>query len=81
MKRRDFAKLALASLVLPSAWRNIAQAANPPRVAVVGAGFAGATLAKYLRVWCNHGIEVILIEPRRSFISCPVSNLVLGGSR
>lgn len=81
MKRRDFARLALASLVLPSAWRNIAQAANAPRVVVVGAGFAGATLAKYLRVWSNHGIEVILIEPRRSFISCPVSNLVLGGNR
>lgn len=81
MKRRHFNQLALASLILPGAWRSIARAASAPRVVVIGAGFAGATVAKYLRVWSHNSIEVILVEPGRAFVSCPVSNLVLGGSR
>jgi sulfide dehydrogenase [flavocytochrome c] flavoprotein subunit len=52
-----------------------------PRVVVVGGGFAGATAAKYVRKWSGGGIAVTLIERERVFISCPLSNLVLGGSR
>jgi NADPH-dependent 2,4-dienoyl-CoA reductase/sulfur reductase-like enzyme len=52
-----------------------------PRVVVVGGGFAGATAAKYVRKWSDGGIAVTLIEREREFISCPLSNLVLGGSR
>lgn len=60
-------------------------AATPParpkaRVAVVGGGYAGATAAKYLRL-LDPAIDVTLIEPRPAFVSCPVSNLVLGGFR
>ena len=51
------------------------------QVVVVGAGFGGATAAKYIRLLSDHSIEVLLIEPNREFISCPVSNLVLGGQR
>lgn len=50
-------------------------------VVVVGGGYGGATAAKYLRMWSNGAINVTLIEPNPSFISCPLSNLVLGGSR
>jgi NADPH-dependent 2,4-dienoyl-CoA reductase/sulfur reductase-like enzyme len=50
------------------------------RVAVIGGGFAGATLAKYLRLW-GKKIDVTLFEPSTRFISCPMSNLVIGGSR
>jgi sulfide dehydrogenase [flavocytochrome c] flavoprotein chain len=50
------------------------------RVAVVGAGFAGATAAKYIRMWAPE-VEVVLIEPNAEFISCPLSNLVIGGSK
>ncbi|MFL9609460.1 FCSD flavin-binding domain-containing protein [Methylobacillus sp. Pita2] len=81
MKRRSFNKLALAGLLLPTSLRSFASSAGAPHVVVVGAGFAGATVAKYLRVWSQGGIEVILIEPGRTFVSCPASNLVLGGSR
>lgn len=49
------------------------------RVVVVGGGFGGATAAKYIRLWAPE-IEVVLIERETSFISCPLSNLVLGGS-
>ena len=48
---------------------------------VVGAGYGGATAAKYLRLWSEGAIEVTLVEPSEAFISCPISNLVLGGSK
>lgn len=51
------------------------------RVVVIGGGFGGATAAKYLRMWSGGSVEVILIERNSHFVSCPVSNLVLGGSR
>ena len=58
-----------------------AKKAGLGRVVIVGAGFGGATAAKYLRKWSNGGIEVILIERNKQFISCPTSNEVLGGNR
>jgi len=30
-------------------------------------------------MWSDYGIQVTLVEPNPSFISCPISNLVLGG--
>jgi sulfide dehydrogenase [flavocytochrome c] flavoprotein subunit len=51
------------------------------RVMVIGAGFGGATAAKYLRVWSGGAIEVLLVDRDPMFVSCPTSNLVLGGSR
>ena len=52
-----------------------------PQVVVVGAGYGGATAAKYVRLWSEGGIDVTLVEPEAQFISCPLSNLVVGGSR
>jgi NADPH-dependent 2,4-dienoyl-CoA reductase/sulfur reductase-like enzyme len=49
-------------------------------VVVVGGGFAGATCAKYLRVW-SPGTRVTLVERDTVFVFCPLSNLVIGGSR
>ena len=54
---------------------------NGARVVVVGGGFGGATAAKYVRLWSDQRIDVVLIEPGRSFVSCPTSNLVLSGQR
>ena len=51
------------------------------RVIVIGGGYAGATCAKYVRMWSERRIEVFLIERSTQFVSCPLSNLVLGGSR
>ncbi|MBK7846393.1 MAG: NAD(P)/FAD-dependent oxidoreductase [Zoogloea sp.] len=50
-----------------------------PRVVVIGGGFAGATLAKYVRMW-NPKIQVTLIEPNPSHVSCILSNLVMTGA-
>jgi sulfide dehydrogenase [flavocytochrome c] flavoprotein subunit len=49
------------------------------RVVVIGGGFGGATAAKYIRLWAPD-IEVVLVEREAAFVSCPLSNLVLGGS-
>lgn len=51
------------------------------RVVIIGAGYGGATAAKYLRMWSAGKIEVIVIEPNPNFVSCPVSNLVLSGEK
>jgi NADPH-dependent 2,4-dienoyl-CoA reductase/sulfur reductase-like enzyme len=50
------------------------------RVVVVGGGWGGASAAKYLRL-ANPAIQVVMLEPSRSFVSCPFSNLVLSGVR
>jgi sulfite dehydrogenase len=51
------------------------------RVLVVGGGYGGATAAKYIKKWGGPGIQVTMVEREAAFISCPLSNLVLGGSR
>ena len=51
------------------------------RVLVVGGGYGGATAAKYLRLLSGQRIDVVLVEPDAAFVSCPMSNLVLGGQR
>lgn len=49
------------------------------RVVVIGAGFGGLTVAKELRK-ANKNIEVVLLEKRDNFMSCPYSNTWLGGA-
>jgi sulfide dehydrogenase [flavocytochrome c] flavoprotein chain len=51
-----------------------------PKVVVVGGGYGGATVAKYIKMWGSN-IDVTLIERNTDFVSCPISNLVLGGSQ
>ncbi len=84
--RRDFLKLSAAGASLGSL--TLAGCASTPqapktigRVVVIGGGFGGATAAKYLRMWSGGTIEVVLIDRNTQFVSCPISNLVLGGSR
>jgi sulfide dehydrogenase [flavocytochrome c] flavoprotein chain len=84
--RRDFLKLSAAGASLGGL--SLAGCATTPqapkiigRVVVIGGGFGGATAAKYLRMWSGGTIEVVLIERSSQFVSCPISNLVLGGSR
>ena len=54
---------------------------NGPKVVVVGGGYGGATAAKYVRMWSEGQIQVTLVEPNAAFVSCPISNLVIGGSK
>ena len=50
------------------------------RVVVVGGGYGGTIAAKYIRMM-DPSIEVVLIERNRRHVSCPFSNLVIGGIR
>ena len=50
-------------------------------VVIVGGGFAGATAAKYLQQWGEGLIRVVIIEKNDFFYSCPMSNMVLSGSK
>lgn len=50
------------------------------RVIVIGGGMAGATVAKYLRLW-GDGIEVVLVERNAIYTSNIMSSLVLTGQR
>jgi len=51
------------------------------RVLVVGGGYGGATAAKYVRLFSANTVEVVLVEPNDAFVSCPISNLVVGGHK
>ena len=83
MRRRRFLELALAASTLPG-WPAMAAPGTKTslgRVVVLGAGYGGATAAKYVRMLSGGHIEVILVERNPQFISCPVSNRVLAGQR
>lgn len=87
LDRRDFLKLTAAGVVI-AAFPGCATTASGElvkkkgqRVVVVGGGFGGATAAKYLSMWGEGKFEVVLVERNSEFISCPMSNTVLGGTR
>jgi NADPH-dependent 2,4-dienoyl-CoA reductase/sulfur reductase-like enzyme len=77
--RRDFLKLLGAAGSLSFAATPV-KSATRPHVVVVGGGFAGATVAKYLRIWSEGTIDVTLIDRRDYHTSCVLSNLVLNDS-
>ncbi len=85
MKRRQFVQAAGVSAALSGAALVAGCAAvgatRGPKVVVIGGGYGGATAAKYLRMWSDQSIDVTLVEPNPAFVSCPISNLVLGGSK
>ena len=54
-------------------------AQSKPRVIVVGGGAGGATAARYIAKDSNGDIDVMLIEPTRTYYSCFFSNLYIGG--
>lgn len=54
---------------------------NSAKVVVIGGGYAGATAAKYVRMFSDYQIDVTLVEPNAMFVSCPISNLVVGGHK
>jgi sulfide dehydrogenase [flavocytochrome c] flavoprotein subunit len=79
IERRDFLKAGAAGLALGfTGCASMPGAAPRARVAIVGGGYGGATAARYIRV-LDPSIEVVLIEPNEAFVSCPLSNMVLGG--
>ena len=93
LKRREFIKSSIKtglslgavglapSLLSACASLNKKNANNIGSVVIIGGGYAGLTAAKYIRMWSAGNIDVIVIEKSSQFVSCPLSNLVLGGSK
>lgn len=80
LTRRDFVKWLSASAALSGSigCATATTSRTVGRVVVIGGGYAGATAAKYVRMW-GPDIEVLLIERDAEFVSCPLSNRVLAG--
>ena len=81
MQRRQLLQSAAAFSLLGLAGCATTSIPSKAKVVVVGGGFGGATAAKYVRLLSQYKIDVVLIEPNASFISCPVSNMVLAGHK
>lgn len=82
MDRRHFIGQSAAVLGMLAGFSGQARAnLQKAEILVIGGGYGGATAAKYLRLFSNNTAKVTLIEPNASFISCPLSNLVIGGTR
>ena len=85
LSRRGFLRssgaIAAASLLPGCATPPASSAKAIGRVVVIGGGYGGATAARYLRLWSGGAIEVVLVEREAEFVSCPASNLIIGGSR
>lgn len=84
MQRRHFMQAlgatgALAGLPWLAGCASTGSTGLGPKVVVIGGGFGGATAAKYVRMWSDYQIDVTLVEPNPNFVSCPMSNLVIGG--
>ncbi len=79
MERRSFLQAGAALALLGTGVS--AHAMRGAKVVVIGGGYGGATAAKYIRLLSDKAIDVTLVEPNKEFISCPLSNLVVGGSR
>ena len=81
LNRRDFIKAAGATVAMGSLYGCAGGAKGSGNVVVIGGGYGGATVAKYIRMWSDGGINVTLVEPNPAFVSCPISNLVLAGEK
>jgi sulfide dehydrogenase [flavocytochrome c] flavoprotein subunit len=71
------AGLALAAGLLPGC---VSRASAGARVVVVGGGYGGMSCARSLKQ-LDPGLQVTLVEPKRQYVSCPFSNLVISGER
>ena len=83
MERRNFLKLlgagaATATVGLAGCATQSVSAGGGRKVVVIGGGYGGTIAAKYIRMM-DPSIEVTLIERNDHYVSCPFSNLYLGG--
>jgi sulfide dehydrogenase [flavocytochrome c] flavoprotein chain len=77
--RRKFLKMLGAAAAVSTLSKGVSAATTAPRVVVVGGGFGGATVAKYLRMWGGN-VRVTLVEQYPAHHSCILSNLVVTGA-
>jgi sulfide dehydrogenase [flavocytochrome c] flavoprotein subunit len=80
MSRRTFGRLAGYGAAAALGLAATPLRAAGGKVVVIGGGFGGASAARYLKR-LDASLDVTLVEPSRQYVTCPYSNLVLGGSR
>src|ERR1700730_17161849 len=75
-RRKFILNSAATATVAPLFGRTLA--ATGPKIAIIGGGFGGVSLARYLR---RHDpkLSITLIERDTQYTTCPFSNGVLGG--
>ena len=87
MLRREFVKYltagAAGQFILPVSG---ASAASTLNVFIIGGGMAGATAAKYLRVWArklaiDSLVSVTIVDKSDTYVSNIMSNMVLTGEK
>lgn len=79
LNRRTFIGSTAAAAAALSAPMVKAAGHGKPRVVVVGGGAGGATAARYIAKDSKGDIDVLLIEPSRTYYTCFFSNLYIGG--
>ena len=85
LNRRNFLKASAIAAAAGAGFPGLSGSATAAsggarrHVVIVGGGYGGATTAKYLRMWSKGKVDVTLIERNAQFVSCPISNLVIGG--
>ena len=79
--RRHFMKSGVGlSLILGMSAMSVfsfAHVSTPEKIVVVGGGYGGATVAKYLKLWGENAVEVMMIEPKDLFMSPIMSGMVV----
>ena len=78
--RRRFLKNTLGIVALGSFSFNapFVNSKSSPKVVVIGGGFGGATVSKYIKKW-SPNIDVTLVEKNTNYVSCPISNRIFSG--
>jgi len=81
MNRRNLLKkmrnYSLFSSLLPIMDISIANTKSPGKVVILGAGWGGLSAAKTIKK-ISPEVEVVIIDVRKQFVSCPMSNWVIG---
>ena len=79
--RRHFMKSGVGlGLILGISAMSVFSFANvptPEKIVVVGGGYGGATVAKYLKLWGKTAVDVTMIEPKEVFMSPIMSGMVV----
>jgi NADPH-dependent 2,4-dienoyl-CoA reductase/sulfur reductase-like enzyme len=79
LTRRNLLAAIGAGAVCTTTFPAFGLTAPTKKIVVIGGGMAGATVAKYLRLWSNKAVDVTIVEPSTTYVSNIMSNLVVTG--